>query len=235
VLLASCSFDGSVWIHKEQAPGDWTVIHAARQLHESSVNGVAFGPHEYGLIVAAASSDGRVSVLRHQADQTWTVQYLEDCRAGVNAVSWAPYGAFSDPTKPDAPDFPRIVTAGCDNRIRFWVCQDGSWIQEDSPETGHSDWVRDVAWAPTLLPRENTVASCSEDKTVLIWTKSGDQHWKSTLLNTFDQPVWRVSWSVTGHLLAFSSGDNNVTLWKAGLDGTWTQVSTVEEEQQPQG
>ena len=75
VLLASCSFDGSVLIHREQRPGDWVVLHAARGLHTSSVNGVAFAPHEFGLQVAAASSDGRVSVLRHQPNHTWSVEY----------------------------------------------------------------------------------------------------------------------------------------------------------------
>ena len=62
--------------------------------------------------------------------------------------------------------------------------------------------------------------------TVLIWTQSGRN---AELLHTFDAPVWRVSWSVTGHMLAMSSGDSDVTLWKAGLDGTWTQMSTVED------
>ncbi len=38
-------------------------------------------------------------------------------------------------------------------------------------------------------------------------------------MNTFDAPVWRVSWSVTGNMLAVSSGDGDVTLWKQNIDG----------------
>ncbi len=98
--------------------------------------------------------------------------------------------------------------------------------EHTSTEAGHSDWVRDVAWAPCLLPGENMVASCSEDKTVLIWKQSEDGSWNSKLLNTFDDPVWKISWSVTGHLLAVSSGDSTVTLWKAGLDGNWIKVES---------
>jgi protein transport protein SEC13 len=49
------------------------------------------------------------------------------------------------------------------------------------------------------------------------------------VLNTFEDPVWRVSWSVTGNILAVSSGDSNVTLWKETLDGSWSQVSQVED------
>jgi protein transport protein SEC13 len=238
-------------IHRETRPRDWTLLHAARHLHESSVNGIAFAPHEFGLMAAAASSDGRVSVLTHQPDNTWSVEYIQDNPLGVNSVSWAPHGAYHDSANLDdaVEQPPCLVTGGCDNRIRFWTqqSQDGQWAEDTSASVSktlvHSDWVRDVAWAPSILPNVNVVASCSEDRTVLIWTQSDrKEEWKASLLNTFDAPVWRVSWSVTGHMLAVSSGDNNVTLWKAGLDGTWTQMTSVEDtttvsggQQQQQG
>ncbi len=77
---------------------------------------------------------------------------------------------------------------------------------------------------------KTTISGCSEDRTVLIWTQSEKGgEWKPTLLNAFDAPVWRVSWSVTGHMLAVSSGDSDVTIWKAGLDGTWKQMSSVQD------
>jgi protein transport protein SEC13 len=233
VILASCSFDGSVLIHRESRPREWTLLHAARHLHESSVNGVAFAPHEFGLLVAAASSDGRVSVLQHDASHAWTTSYISDCPMGVNAVSWAPHGAYYDPKNPDSDESPRLVTAGCDNHIRFHICDaHGQWQPDASVVSSdlmHSDWVRDVAWAPSLLPNQNMVASCSEDRTVLIWKQTGKGEWKATLLHEFSAPVWRVSWSVTGHLLAVSSGDSDVSLWKAGLDGRWNQVSTEDD------
>jgi len=235
VILASCSFDGSVLIHRETRPRDWTLLHAARNLHESSVNGISFSPHEFGLIAAGASSDGRVSVLTHQSDNSWSVEYIQDNPLGVNAVSWAPHGAYYDESNPDAVEYPRLVTGGCDNCIRFWVQQESGQWQEDtnsplSKELAHSDWVRDVAWAPSILPNVNVVASCSEDRTVIVWTQNGrNAEWKPTLLHKFDSPVWRVSWSVTGHMLAVSSGDNTVTLWKAGIDGAWTQMESMDE------
>mmetsp|Transcript_6123 Transcript_6123/g.12626 ORF Transcript_6123/g.12626 Transcript_6123/m.12626 type:complete len:333 (+) Transcript_6123:136-1134(+) len=240
VILASCSFDGSVLIHRENRPRDWTLLYAARHLHESSVNSVAFCPHEYGLRVAAASSDGRVSILTHQPDNSWSTDYIMDNPLGVNSVSWAPMGAYSDVSStPDAAvDQPRLVTGGCDNRIRFWVEQPetGQWVEDPScpisKSVGHSDWVRDVAWAPPIIPNVNMVASCSEDRTVLIWTQKGlGQEWKATPLHTFDGPVWRLSWSTkTGHILAVSSGDSDVSLWKKGIDGKWYQMESIEEK-----
>lgn len=236
VLLASCGFDGSVLIHRETHPRQWTLLYANHSLHESSVNGLAFCPnHDDRLQLAAASSDGKVSILTHQGagDNSWTVQYLDDNALGVNAVSWAPSGAYYDSDNPDAPAVPHLVTGGCDNRIRFWSqnLETGEWTQQQQQAApAHADWVRDVAWAPPLLPLQNVVASCSEDKKVLIWTQDGgaDAAWKSTLLHEFEAPVWRVSWSLTAQMLAVSSGDNDVSLWRAGLDGTWSQMSTTD-------
>ncbi|KAL7562822.1 hypothetical protein ACA910_002444 [Epithemia clementina (nom. ined.)] len=280
VLLASCSFDGSVWVHRESRPREWTVIHAARQLHESSVNGVAFGPEEYGdnMILAAASSDGRVSVLEHNpVTQMWTVDYINDCPMGVNAVSWAPGNAFDfqlgGQQQQQSEDQPQteqpsstcalaLVTAGCDNGIRFWQRSDtmmggsggssvGEWTQENVPQCAtdglkHRDWVRDVAWAPSpLIPNHNRVASCGEDGQVLMWTLendgSGSVGWRSTLVHEFDEPVWRVSWSTTGLVLAVSSGDSTVTLWKEALaeQNKWVRMEqkpvlgTTQQQQPP--
>ena len=218
-------------------------------LHDSSVNSVTFAPHEYGLVAAAASSDGRVSVLSHEPDDSWTVEYLKDTPLGVNAVSWAPYGVVPSSSGDDGAvqsQPPRLATGGSDNGIRIWVknSSTGIWEQESfdttTADSGHKDWVRDVAWAPNVIPGRSIIASCSEDKTVIIWkqgsdngteeTSDEDKKWTPLVLNTFDDPVWRVSWSVTGNILAVSSGDSTVTLWKEGLDGSWSQVSQVADD-----
>jgi protein transport protein SEC13 len=47
------------------------------------------------------------------------------------------------------------------------------------------------------------------------WTK------KSLKAEKFPEVLWRVSWSVSGHLLAVSGGDNKVSLWKQNLEGQW--------------
>ena len=49
-------------------------------------------------------------------------------------------------------------------------------------------------------------------------------------MKAFDAPVWRVSWSVTGNVLAVSTGDHKVTLWKQAVTEEWTQISSVEDE-----
>lgn len=99
--------------------------------------------------------------------------------------------------------------------------------------------MRDVAWAPNIgLPR-SYIATASQDKTVLIWTKdSPTASWVKTTLDPsigvpgatpgkFPDVVWRVSWSLAGNILAVSCGDGKVTLWKENLKGVWECVSEM--------
>jgi protein transport protein SEC13 len=74
------------------------------------------------------------------------------------------------------------------------------------------------------------IASASQDKTVRIWTQdaSGTGEWKHTQLE-FDAVLWRVSWSLSGNVLAVSQGDNKVSLWKEDLSGNWECIKTLEE------
>jgi protein transport protein SEC13 len=83
----------------------------------------------------------------------------------------------------------RFASAGCDNLVKIWGYREDSqsWVEEETLE-GHTDWVRDVAWAPNIgLPRSYIAtasqvsliplgfqlifSSKTQDKTVIIWTK----------------------------------------------------------------
>lgn len=58
-------------------------------LHSASVNGIAFGPQELGLVLACASSDGSVSVVEHQQDGTWTSSKVKGFAAATTeGMDW---------------------------------------------------------------------------------------------------------------------------------------------------
>ncbi|KAI9786040.1 MAG: GTPase-activating protein S13 [Peltula sp. TS41687] len=229
-ILASAGYDGKVFIWREQS-GQWQKVFDFT-LHTASVNIVSWSPHEAGCLLACASSDGNVSVLEFK-DNSWEHKIFSAHGIGVNAVSWAPAispGAlFSNGAAPNATSR-RFVTGGSDNLVKIW-----DWNPELKTYTatlnltGHTDWVRDVAWAPTILQR-SYIASASQDKTVRIWTSDPNRpdEWQSTVLS-FDAVLWRVSWSLSGNVLAVSGGDNKVSLWKENLKGEWECVQTIEE------
>ena len=171
-ILASSSYDGKVLIWREQG-GAWQKIYDVA-LHTASVNHVAWAPHEAGCLLACASSDGNVSVLEFK-DNNWTNQIFQACGSGVNSVSWAPAvapGQVVSASGNQAGTARRFVTGGSDCQVKLWEfsAETGSW-QNTQILPGHTDWVRDVAWSPTVLSK-SYIASASQDKTVRIWTSS---------------------------------------------------------------
>lgn len=214
-LLATASYDSTVNIYSDVG-GKWVCAYT-HKAHTASVNAVSWAPHEAGASLACASSDSSVSILT-ALDGNWSSVAFTAHDVGVNSVSWAPFSG----TK-------RLVTGGCDNAIKIWTEGKEGWTMEHQLN-GHSDWVRDVAWCPALIGKQY-IASCSQDKTVLIWSKDNDAAaWKKNELKSdvFGDVVWRVSWSPFGNVLAVATGDNKVTLWKEGTEG-WVQVGDVQE------
>jgi protein transport protein SEC13 len=69
----------------------------------------------------------------------------------------------------------RLVTGGCDHLVKVWwyfstylmysQTDNGSWVEEAVLE-GHTDWVRDVAWAPNIGITASYIASGSQVFTV---------------------------------------------------------------------
>ncbi len=169
-------------------------------------------------------------------DGIWDAKKISNAHSiGCNAVSWAPaippntlYS--NEPTNKQI--VKRFVSGGCDNLVKIWKYDelDEKWIEEQKLEA-HSDWVRDVGWAPSIGLPKCYIASCSQDRRVIIWTNTMDgpnsSNWSYKILHTFDDVVWHVSWSIMGNILAVSGGDNKVSLWKENFDGNWICISDM--------
>jgi len=232
-ILASCSYDRRIFIWKETSSNVWTKVFEYDK-HESSVNSISWAPHEFGLCLAAASSDCTISVITHKGDSTWDAIRIPSAHAiGVNAVSWAPPVIPGSLLTSSAPTtVKRFVSGGCDNHVKIWRYHENenSWKEEPEMLEYHTDWVRDVAWGPNIGLPATVIASCSQDGTVVIWSQDNtSQGWTKKILPKFPDVVWRVSWSITGNILAVAGGDNKVTLWKESTDGDWRCISTIDE------
>ncbi|XP_078446655.1 protein transport protein SEC13 homolog A-like isoform X2 [Wolffia australiana] len=229
-ILASCSYDGRVIIWKETSKqNEWVQINVFNE-HNSSVNSISWAPPEVGLSLACGSSDGNISIIAARSDGGWETSRIENAHpVGVMSVSWAPATSLATMLEERERPVGRIVSGGGDNSVKVWKLHNGGWSLESSLTSLHKDWVRDVAWAPSLGLTKSTIASASQDGTVVIWTleREGGQ-WEGKVLHDFQVPVWRVSWSTVGNILAVADGNNSVTLWKDSVDGEWQQVTTVE-------
>lgn len=233
-IIASCSYDRKVIIWKEVG-NEFKNIYE-KQNHDSSVNSVCWSPHEYGLMLACGASDGAISIVSTSGDGNWSEAKIPNAHSciGCNAVTWAPPIDCISQNESGASGFQykkRIASGGCDNLVKIWVLneKENKWIEEETLDA-HSDWVRDVAWAPNCGLKESILASCSLDCRVIIWRKK-DSQWTHQILHKFNDAIWHVSWSIAGNILAVSGADNKVSLWKEALDGSWMCVSDVEKGQ----
>ena len=55
----------------------------------------------------------------------------------------------------------RLVTGGGDNLVKVWREEGDGWVCEEKLD-GHTDWVRDVAWSPSVGLPLSRIASCSQ-------------------------------------------------------------------------
>ena len=240
-LLASCGYDGRVVVWKEQQPesNNWIKLKEFK-VSEGSVNGVAWAPPEHGLILAAGGSDGKISTFIYKTGEgssNWEQKQWSAHVMGCNAVSFCPYMSSNllhlskmtsgSSSPPQSSGYPlKLVSGGNDSAVKIWAYNRGEWTLESSLQ-GHNDWVRDVAWNPGT---PDMIASGSQDRRVLIWRNAGNS-WErpQQLASTpFGETVWRVNWSVGGTLLAVSTGDNKVTVWRENVDSNWEQVNAVD-------
>ena len=55
----------------------------------------------------------------------------------------------------------RLVTGGGDYLVKIWREENDRWELEEKLEA-HTDWVRDVAWSPSVGLPVSRIASCSQ-------------------------------------------------------------------------
>ncbi|KAL4510107.1 hypothetical protein ABPG72_010300 [Tetrahymena utriculariae] len=252
-LLASCSFDKSVAIHRDMLSqsqqGSWSCVW--KKPFDGSMNYLQFSPWECGLHLAAASSSGKVWLIsQRQKDSTYTTFDWQAHDLGVNSLSWQPY-QLSEETTVDQIDkslvvFPKIVTGSCDKTLKVWSIS----IENDKLNCKkiielkdiHQDWIRDVAWCPAIGNSYDLIASCSEDSKVVLWklypnqTEDGYDKVESIILKgNFEGPIWRLSWSLTGNMLAVSAAtqnnDNQVVVYQENDRGEWEIINSIDQDE----
>ncbi|CAJ0764431.1 19045_t:CDS:2, partial [Entrophospora sp. SA101] len=155
-------------------------------------------------------------------DGTWDAHLYDAHHIGVNSVDWAPA------TIPGA----LVQTLGGAINVNITKKFVTAEWKEESTLEGHTDWVRDVAWAPNLGLPKSCLASASQDKTVLIWTQeSPNSQWVKKLLHNekFSDAALSVKWSLSGNVLAVATSDNKVTFWKENLKGEWEMLTEMTE------
>jgi len=240
-LLASAGEDKFMLMWRE-GDTEWCQIYK----HElpGSAMSASFSPWEYGLQFALAASSGDVLVLSCCSgngnsdlvtEDQWGVESFKAHEGGTYALCWASatsaailVGTEEMAARRMSLEPRRLVTGGADHQVRIWRYDEHThaWAdQHHFPAGEHCHWVRDVAWRPNCGIPTNTIASCAEDGTVVIWSQPMvGQPWRKRVKWILDASAWQLSWSPTGSILTVSTSSNKVLLYKEALDGQFQPV-----------
>ncbi|KAF8820039.1 WD domain, G-beta repeat-containing protein [Cardiosporidium cionae] len=243
--LATASSDGTVCVWTYNTSQQWSKKKFIA--HSNGVNGVSWSPSSVGTFCTSSTASERHSHTLMEsaggADENFLFGGTGRSNAGIRDGLSDPaigYGEKDTSLSTDGVQFSheavlQLVTGGCDNQVRVWRFEKdvNEWKEMyqmmDHP---HTEWVRDVAWRPNIGLTSQTIASCSEDFSVILWSQDNNdpnnQQWRNIQSIQFDAPVWRVSWSITGTVLAVASGDSSISLFKENLDGgMWEKITQL--------
>ena len=267
LMFASAGSDGSVTIHKCLSP-QVSAASDPRKWNEDR-----FDAHKLGCSALCWAPAGPHTLAYYQIQRQLQLQLEQP----------DPHLPHPHPAAPALPDdsgpaqaqarldgfrepyqVPLLATGGADSQVKIWWYDHGQqrWGVQRQVLAGHKGVVRDVAWAPSLGALRDTLASCDDRGTVIVWTRprvpvapapasspSGsaaphadtmatlgpDTPWTSTVLTTDADPplpAWRLSWSPLGNILAVSAGPDTVQLWEESSDGRWQRVGTLDAQGQ---
>ncbi|GAB4284703.1 MAG: hypothetical protein Fur0025_15660 [Oscillatoriaceae cyanobacterium] len=170
--------------------------------HRDWVTGVGWSPH--GEFLATASRDETVKIWQVSRNRFLSggseVATLTGHDARVNSVTWNPDGKL-------------IATSSEDRTVKLWQV-DGTLVQNITP--GDKP-INNVSWSPD----GKVMAIASADGTVQIWSlgqMAGELHNRPNYqyqqtIPAHQQPLWNVTFSPDGSLIATASADNTVKIW----------------------
>lgn len=249
-IIATCSFDrtASVWeeIIGESTGSDRSQSHWVKRTSlvdsRTSVTDVKFAPKHLGLQLATCSADGVIRIY-DAPDVTnlcqWSLNNEIQCRMSCSCLSWNP----SRMTPP-------MIAVGSDDqsnssggKVFIYEYSESTrrWTRVETILTA-MDAVHDIAFAPNLGRSYHMLAVASKDVHVIILKPLRMDSTSSTgaeeALQRFEvrqagqftdhnSTVWRVSWNITGTILASSGDDGCIRLWKANYLDVWKCISVL--------
>mmetsp|Transcript_24116 Transcript_24116/g.33064 ORF Transcript_24116/g.33064 Transcript_24116/m.33064 type:complete len:335 (-) Transcript_24116:88-1092(-) len=239
-IIASCSEDGTVCIWEEQELSKWTKKVTLSSSKYVPVRDVKFAPRNMGLQIATASADGYLRIYEagdmFELSSMWNtvVEFqVEDIMKvdssgyrsehGLNCLAWN-----------DSPFEPAKIAVGGYSRRAVVLAMDKNHLKEECVLGEHHNPIHDIAWAPSMGRSYHLIATASREPTFQIHKlkkrEDGSLEYVSPaqyLQCPNQSDVCRVAWNATGTVLATSSEDETICLWRRNFAGDWINFQTI--------
>ena len=105
-----------------------------------------------------------------------------------------------------------LLTGDCQKNIHLWkLHDDGTWVVDQRPFSGHTGSVEDIQWSPN---EKSVFASCSVDFTVKIWDIRANPS-KACMLSkrAHDADVNVMNWNKNDPFLVTGGDDGFIKVW----------------------
>lgn len=247
-MLATCGGDKTVRLWRQDAAGVWSNWTVLEEGHTRTVRSCAWSP--CGRFIASASFDGTTAVWQLLADKFELVATLEGHENEVKCAAWSPSGQYLATCGRDKsiwvwevdedcefecaavlhghtqdvkfalwmPDSDTLLSTSYDDTIKVWRSADEDWVCTDTL-TAHASTV----WRLALSPDAALLASCSDDRSIIVWTPSAAStdgtkraSWQPACRITgyHTRAIFSVDWGRHG-MLASAAADNSIKLFQA--------------------
>lgn len=235
-VLGTCSLDRTAIIWEEDTKrssnqtSHW-VKRATLVDSRTSLTDIRFAPKHLGLMLVTCATDGHVRVYE-APDITdlshWSLRDEFNCKMACSSITWnqsrvhAPMLAVgSDETNSPTPKV--LIYEYNDNSRR--------WVKSDSVANA-TDPVHDLSFAP-YIGRSYHLLGIASKNVEIVTIKPLQNANTATEIKTvakFDDhrsQVWRVSWNITGTILASSGDDGTVRMWKSNYLDNWKPLGVL--------
>uniref|UniRef100_A0A8D2CZC6 SEH1 like nucleoporin n=1 Tax=Sciurus vulgaris TaxID=55149 RepID=A0A8D2CZC6_SCIVU len=223
-VLASCSFDrtAAVWEEivgesndKLRGQSHW-VKRTTLVDSRTSVTDVKFAPKHMGLMLATCSADGVVRI--YEAPDVmnlsqWSLQHEISCKLSCSCISWNPSSSRAHS--------PMIAVGRDDSSPNAMAKVQIFEYYENTRKYAKAETLMTVTDPPV---RKELTSSGGPTKFEIHIVAQFDNH---------NSQVWRVSWNITGTVLASSGDDGCVRLWKANYMDNWKCTGILKGNRSP--
>jgi len=249
-ILATCSFDRTAAIWEEIVGESGSNSQNKSQSHwvkrtslvdsRTNVTDIKFAPKHMGLLLAICSADGGVRIYEAPDIMNlsqWSLQQEMNLKIPASCLSWNPSFSRLHPPMLAVGSDDTNTASGAKVFLFEYIENSHRWTKAETINTIFEP-VHDIAFAPNLGRSYHILGIASKDVRIIVLrppTKDAYAPCSASQLEVipaaqFDDhhsTVWRISWNITGTILASSGDDGCLRMWKANYLQNWKCIAVL--------